>query len=257
MIRRKTLGGFRTLGLLLLLALFWTESTPQAAGAASKIKLVPAPKNVAEMKAVEAKVKSVTAKVIACTVGVRIGSSNGSGVIVSEDGLVMTAGHVVGKPGQDVTFFLPNGKQAKGKTLGVFKTLDAGLMKITGASKCQFAQKGNPADLQVGAWCIAVGHPLGYQQKRPPVIRVGRILRIAENVIQTDCPLVGGDSGGPLFDLEGKVIGINSRIGGSMQQNFHVPLAVYLEHWDRLVKGDAWETKLPSRDGDSMKSALR
>ena len=61
-----------------------------------------APKNVAELKAIEARVKTAAAKVVPCTVGVQVGRARGSGVSVSEDGYVMTAGHVVGKPGQKV-----------------------------------------------------------------------------------------------------------------------------------------------------------
>ena len=57
-------------------------------------------------------------------------------------------------------------------------------------------------------------------------------------MIQTDCTLVGGDSGGPLFDMEGKVIGIHSRIGPSITANLHVPVNTYRETWDQLVKGE-------------------
>jgi len=217
---------------------------------------LPPPTSVKEMRAIEAKIRNLVSKVTACTVGVRMGNSNGSGVIISEDGLVMTAGHVVDEPGRDVIFLLADGKQAKGKTLGCFKTADAGLMKITDEGKWPHAPRGRSAELRPGTWCVAVGHPLGYQEKRPPIIRAGRILRLGDHVIQTDCPLVGGDSGGPLFDLEGQVIGINSRIGGSIVQNFHVPVDVFTEHWDRLVTGDSWKLQLPARDGSEMKTAM-
>jgi serine protease Do len=49
-----------------------------------------------------------------------------------------------------------------------------------------------------------------------------------------------GDSGGPLFDLQGKVIGVHSRIGGALTQNIHVPVSAYQENWERMVKGDLW-----------------
>ncbi len=215
------------------------------------------PKNVAELRTLESQIQKVVEKVLPCTVGVQIGSSSGSGVIVSEDGYVMTAGHVVGEPGRDVTFTFADGKTAQGKTLGMFKDADAGLMKITDEGKWPFAEKGRSADLKSGAWCLAIGHPLGYQKQRPPVIRVGRVLRLRDMVIQTDCPLVGGDSGGPLVDLQGKVIGINSRIGGSTNMNFHVPVDLFHDHWDRLVKGDAWQIDLAGRDDAEVKAAFR
>src|SRR5205814_1487472 len=75
---------------------------------------------------------------------------------------------------------------------------------------------------------------------RKPVVRVGRILSNKSGVMTTDCTLVGGDSGGPLFDMEGKVIGIHSRIGGSLTANMHVPVNTYRDTWDRLAKGEEW-----------------
>ena len=215
------------------------------------------PKNVAELRQIQQRVRKVVAKVLPCTVGVQVGGSRGSGVIVSEDGYVMTAGHVVGEPGRDVTFFFAEGKTAKGKTLGMFKNADAGLMKITDEGRWPFVEKGHSGDLKTGSWCVAVGHPLGYQQERPPVVRVGRVLQIRGSVLQTDCLLVSGDSGGPLFDLDAKVIGINSRIGGPTNMNFHVPVDVFHDHWDRLVKGDAWQLDLPGRDDANVKAAFR
>ncbi len=215
------------------------------------------PKDVAELRQIETQVQQVVANVLPAVVGVQVGSSRGSGVIVSEDGLVMTAGHVVAEPGKDVLFFLGEGKTAKGKSLGMFKSVDAGLMKITDEGKWPTAEKGQSGDLKPGAWCVAVGHPLGYRDERPAVIRVGRVLRSTDTVIQTDCPLVGGDSGGPLFDLDGKVIGINSRIGGSTSMNFHVPVDIYHENWDRLVKAEAWEVSMPGRDSGEVKASFR
>ncbi len=218
---------------------------------------VAAPTDVAGLKAVEDQVKKVVAKVLPCTVGVQIGSARGSGVIVTKDGYVLTAGHVVGKPGQEVTFFLADGKTAKGITLGSYETADVGLMKITDKGEWPFVEMGKSADLKQGAWAVVAGHPLGYQPGRPPVIRLGRILRAQETVIQTDCPLVAGDSGGPLFDLDAKVIGINSRIGGSTSMNFHVAVDVFHEHWDRLVKSESWQADLPAKDSNPVKVAFR
>jgi len=219
---------------------------------------VAAPKDLAELKAIEAQVQKMVAKVQPCVVGVQIGSSRGSGVIVSEGGLVMTAGHVVGEPGREVTFFLADGKTTKGVTLGMFRNADAGLMKISDdKAKWPFVEKGRSADLQCGTWCVAIGHPLGYQPDRPAVIRIGRVLRAGDTVIQTDCPLVGGDSGGPLFDLEGKVIGINNRIGSPTSMNFHVPVDVYHDNWDRLANGESWQVDMPGRDSDGVKAAFR
>jgi len=215
------------------------------------------PQNAAQLREIESQVRKVVAKVLPCVVGVQVRASRGSGIIVSEDGYVMTAGHVVEEPGLKVTFTFPDGSEAVGTTLGRYKTADAGLMKIDDEGKWPFVEKGRSADLKPGTWCVAVGHPMGYQEERPPVVRVGRVLKLEEDLIQTDCLLVGGDSGGPLFDLEGKLIGINSRIGNSPTLNFHVPVDVFLDNWDRLVGSQSWERSLPGRDSDEVKAAFR
>jgi serine protease Do len=72
------------------------------------------------------------------------------------------------------------------------------------------------------------------------VLRWGRVLRSESSAILTDCTLVGGDSGGPLFDLDGNVIGIHSRIGKNLTVNVHVPVEPFLQSWDRLVRGEVW-----------------
>src|SRR5262249_4720599 len=83
-----------------------------------------------------------------------------------------------------------------------------------------------------------------------PVVRVGRVLTATGSLIRTDCTLVGGDSGGPLFDMDGKVIGIHSRIGGRITENIHVPVDTYRETWDRLVKSETWGPGLFGGGGD-------
>jgi len=214
------------------------------------------PKAPADLKLLEKKLQEVIGRVRECTVGVRVGVSQGSGVIVSPDGYVLTAGHVVGKPNQPVTFFLADGRTVRGKTLGMYVSADAGLMKITEKGPWPHVEMGYSSEVKPGMWCLALGHPLGYQEQRPPVVRVGRILRVRATLLQTDCPLVGGDSGGPLFDLEGRVIGIHSRIGSPTDMNLHVPVDVFRENWERLTKGEAWEDHAEGRESDPVKQAF-
>lgn len=215
------------------------------------------PKNLQELRLLEERVKQVVAKALPCVVGIRVGREQGSGVIVSEDGVVMTAGHVCNRSNQEAEVLLYDGKTVKGKTLGVFRTGDVGLVKITEPGKWPFVERGRSADLKPGEWCVALGHPLGYRKERPPVVRVGRIVQVGETLLQTDCPLVAGDSGGPLLDLEGRVIGIHSRIGGAMNMNFHVPVDLFTSNWERLLRSEEWELQLPSRDGPEIRAAFR
>jgi serine protease Do len=198
------------------------------------------PASLAELKAMERHQQQLVAKVAACTVGIVVGPAHGSGVIVSEDGYVLTAAHVAGEPHRKALFILPDGKRVRGESLGIYRTLDAGLMKITDSGPWPHSEMAKGNDLRVGQWCVATGHPGGFEQGRTPVVRIGRVIVKDKLAITTDCTLVGGDSGGPLFDMQGRVIGINSRIGRFLTANMHVPIAAYHDVWERLVKGDAW-----------------
>ena len=198
------------------------------------------PQNVADLKAMQEQIRKVSEKAIPCTVGVRVGPAQGSGVIISKDGYVLTAAHVAGKPGRDVTVVLSDGREVGAKTLGMNRTMDAGLVKLNGQKQWPFLEMGDSKQLKQGQWCLATGHPGGIQDGRQPVVRLGRVLRSRDSAISTDCTLVSGDSGGPLLDTEGKVIGIHSRIGGALTANMHVPIDSFRDSWDRLVKSDQW-----------------
>jgi serine protease Do len=263
--RLSEIGVVLTAAILVLLATGrgWSQDNgkppkePAKAPAAAPPEIVAAPKNAGELKQLQERIRQVVDTVLPCVVGVKIGAAGGSAVIVKEDGLMLTAGHVVGKPKQKVTVFLADGKTVNGTTLGMFKSADAGMMRITDKGKWPHVAVGQSDNLQRGQWCVAIGHPFGFRSDRPPVVRVGRILGASPTTIQTDCPLISGDSGGPLFDLDGNVIGINSRIGGSTSQNFHVPVDIFHENWERLAKGDSWQVDAPTRDGSPVKTAFR
>jgi serine protease Do len=202
--------------------------------------LKPVPENVEDLRALEKQVQAVIARVQPATVGVIIGAAQGSGVIV-KDGYVLTAGHVSGKPGRTAIIRLADGRKLKGKTLGNNAGIDSGLIKIDEAGTYPTVEMGKSADLKKGQWVVSIGHPGGFRPNRPPVVRLGRVQSATPTAIITDCALVGGDSGGPLFDLEhGKVIGIHSRIGLFISQNFHVPMDTYVTTWEKLAKGESW-----------------
>jgi len=215
--------------------------TPPAATPALHLRV---PENVEELRNLEKQVKTVVEKVTPATVGLQVGGSSGSGVIISADGYVLTAGHVSGKPGQDVTVIFPDGKKVKAKSLGMSKSIDSGLVKIADEGTYPFCEMGNSAPLKKGQWVISIGHPGGFKQGRTPPVRLGRVQELSDMLVRTDCTLVGGDSGGPLFDLDGKVIGIHSRIGGTIATNIHVPVDTYRDNWDRLAKSEVMGSRL-------------
>jgi serine protease Do len=201
-------------------------------------KAVPA--GVEDLRAIQTHIKKALEKMMPAVVALRIGPAWGSGVIVSEDGYILTAAHVSGKADRECVVIMPDGKEVKGKTLGGNTQVDGGMVKITEKGKWPYVEMGRSSKVKVGDWCVVIGHPGGYRPGRAPVVRVGRVLVSSASLIRTDATLVGGDSGGPLFDADGKVIGINSRIGLHLVDNIHVPVDTYRDNWDRLVKGDVW-----------------
>jgi serine protease Do len=238
-----------------LVLIFGLAAAPSSAAAVEETKPAqenlqatalekPAPESLEDLKAIQAQVQNVVKKVLPCTVAVRVGGASGSGVIVRPDGYVLTAGHVSGQPGREVTLVLSDGRRVKAKTLGANHHMDGGLIKISEEGTWPFAEMGTSAELKSGQWCLATGHPGGYKAGRTPVVRLGRILINATDRIQSDCALVGGDSGGPLFDMQGRVIAIHSRIGDEITANIHVPVDTCRGAWDRLVKAEVWGSQI-------------
>jgi serine protease Do len=249
-----------TLAFALVAGLPAAQQQQQQQGQDPELKLAAAfdkalPESIGELKAIEAHVETLVKKVMPAVVNVRNGAQ-GSGVVITEDGLVLTAGHVSGQPGRECTLTFPDGKQVKGKSLGQNKTADSGLIQITDAGKYPCCEMGKSADLKKSQWCMALGHPGGLKTGRMPPVRLGRISSPGGAFITTDCTLVGGDSGGPLFDMYGKVIGIHSRIGNQITANMHVPVDIYRDEWDRLVKGESWGTATGGGKGKGPSARL-
>jgi serine protease Do len=197
------------------------------------------PVTLDDLKTMERHVKALAARVSPAVVAVEVGGSSGSGVIISADGLVLTAGHVCGRPDREVSFTFPNGKQARGKTVGANLENDTGLMRITDRGSWPHADVGDLQQVCLGDWVLALGHPGGFDLRRSLVVRFGRIIRMDAGALQTDCTISPGDSGGPLFDMHGRVIGIHSAISTSMAENFHVAVTAFYHGWDLLVKAPA------------------
>ena len=204
------------------------------------------PKSLTDLKALQTQQSKVAAKIHQVTVNLQHGSTQGSGVLINEDGYILTAAHVAGKPKQKMWVVLHDGRRVEGVSMGVNRDTDAGLVRILKTrdeNNQPWPHAALPAvgeRVKTGQWCIAGGHPGGWVSDRPAVIRVGRILAVTDSTVVSDCSLIGGDSGGPLFDLQGKLIGIHSRIGIDVDDNMHVPMNVYMESWDRLANSEAW-----------------
>ena len=195
---------------------------------------------VEDLRAIEKRVQSVVSHAMPAVVAVSDGQGFGSGVIVDSSGLVLTAGHVMSSPfksSYEVIF--PNGRRLKAKPLGKNLNVDAGMVQIIDAENLPFVElaKSRP---KVGDWVITLGHSGGYDLGRKPPVRTGRVLGRRNHQLVTDAVLIGGDSGGPLFNLDGEVIGIHSSIGDSIAENRHVTVDTFRQHWTRMESGEVW-----------------
>lgn len=203
-----------------------------------------APQSLEQLASMESQQREITKLAAPCTVSVQIGMSQGCGVIITDDGYVLTAAHVAMRTNLDALITLSDGRRVAAKTLGLNRQVDAGLVKIVNdtdnGKPWPHATLGASAELQSGTWCVAMGHPGGYDLDRGVVARVGRILAVRPGALVTDCALIGGDSGGPLFNLQGELIGVHSRIGNDVADNLHVPIDHFDSSWDRLARAEAW-----------------
>jgi len=166
--------------------------------------------------------------------------SLGSGFIISEDGYIMTNAHVVGSA-DAITVRLTDKREFKAKVIGVDKRTDVALIKIEAGGLPKVMQ-GDPNVLKVGEWVVAIGSPFGFDNSVTAgiVSAKGRSLPQENFVpfIQTDAAVNPGNSGGPLFNMKGEVIGINSQIytrsGGFMGLSFAIPIDVAMDVANQL-----------------------
>lgn len=166
--------------------------------------------------------------------------SLGSGFIISADGYILTNAHVVAGA-EKITVKLSNQQEYPAKVIGQDKRTDIALIKID-AKNLPVALIGNSQNIQVGEWVLAIGEPFGldYTATHGIVSAIGRDLPDESYVpfIQTDAPVNPGNSGGPLIDANGKVIGINSQIytksGGYMGISFAIPINVAMNVVDQI-----------------------
>jgi serine protease Do len=156
--------------------------------------------------------------------------SLGSGFIISSDGYILTNAHVV-KDADEIVVRLSDQREKPAKLIGLDEQSDVALIKID-ASDLPVANLGDSSRLEVGQWVLAIGSPFGFDHTATQGI-ISALQRNLPNenyvpFIQTDVAVNPGNSGGPLFDASGKVIGINSQIysnnGGYIGLSFAIPI---------------------------------
>lgn len=166
----------------------------------------------------------------------------GSGFIISSDGLIMTNNHVAGDADK-ITVRLLDGREFQAKTVGSDPATDVAIIKIE-AKGLPALELGNSDQLEVGDWVLAVGNPFGLTHTLTAGIvsakgRSGMGINDYENFIQTDAAINPGNSGGPLVNLDGQVVGMNtaifSRSGGYMGIGFAIPINMAKEVREQLL----------------------
>ncbi len=159
----------------------------------------------------------------------------GSGFIVSADGIVLTNAHVVADA-DEVTVKLTDRREFKAKVIGVDKPTDVAVLRID-AKNLPAVRIGNPTTTRVGEWVVAIGSPFGFENSVTAGIVSAKSRSLPSEgyvpFLQTDVAINPGNSGGPLFNLNGEVIGINSQIysqsGGYQGLSFAIPIDVAMK----------------------------
>jgi serine protease Do len=166
----------------------------------------------------------------------------GSGFIVAPDGYILTNAHVVADA-SEVTVRLTDRREFTAKVVGVDRRTDVAVIKIDGKD-LPTVRVGDPSKLRPGEWVIAIGSPFGFDNS----VTAGIVSATARSLpdgqytpfIQTDAAVNPGNSGGPLFNMAGEVVGINSQIysrtGGFMGISFAIPIDIAIGVKDQLVK---------------------
>jgi serine protease Do len=170
---------------------------------------------------------------------------SGSGFVVTPDGYILTNAHVVADADQ-VTVKMNDRREYQAKVIGVDKRTDVAVIKIE-AKNLPTVRIGDPSKLKPGQWVLAIGSPFGFENSATAGIVSATSRTLPGDgssnyvpFIQTDVAVNPGNSGGPLFNLEGEVVGINSQIfsrtGGYMGLSFAIPIDVAMDVRDQLTK---------------------
>lgn len=195
--------------------------------------------NAVDLLALQEKIQTVSSQVSESVVSINSTprDSWGSGVIVSEAGHLYTAAHVVDAVGETVTVFLANGQAVKATVLSMNTEIDAAVLQFvsfrpTAAQIAAIAE--GAADR--GDACVAIGHALGYEAGRKAPVRFGTFSHSSKNGnLLTSCRMAAGDSGGPLFNLEGELLAIHRTVDAAGEFTSHIDINEFNVNFASIV----------------------
>lgn len=175
-------------------------------------------------------------------------TAQGSGFIISADGYILTNNHMV-EGAEKVEIELTDGRKFTAKIIGADSDSDVAVVKIIDDSDLPYLELADSDTLEVGEWVLAIGNPLGLSHTVTAGIvsakgRSGFNLAPLENFIQTDAAINFGNSGGPLINLDGKVVGINTAIAGSTGNigiGFAIPINMARHVYEQLIESGTVE----------------
>ena len=199
-------------------------------------------------KKIYSTIEDVTPAVVSISLRGRPQLGGFSGVIVSKDGHVLSAGHAV-RPGGKYDVLLPDGRSFNAVGKGSNGVADCAMLQITSDFEgLPYAQMGESKSLVQNQPCLSISYPGGQRASLAPVVRFGHLVKDGggPKMLQSTALMEPGDSGGPLFDLDGRVIGIHSRITAGMEQNFEVPIDTFKQFWNELNREKRFTHSGPS-----------
>lgn len=216
---------------------------------------------LAEVKKLEALIsrgieKSFASSVRICaydTLSKRTGEGGFSGVVVTAEGHILTVAHAT-KPNEVYQVTFPDGTEYLATGLGRMaikkegRDLDMAMIKMLKPGKWPFAEMGSNANTKVYQPALSISYPGSFDGKQPNV-RFGQFTNvdISSGYITSSCKMEPGDSGGPLFDIEGRVLALHSWIRDSEEENFEVPVDLYKKYWTALNVAKDYQ-ELPEPD---------
>jgi S1-C subfamily serine protease len=240
---------------LLILAVLWAVDATGAGDAPPPLQQPSGPAgadtddrggSASNLAGFEKRIQSAVEKTLPTVVSF-IGAA---GVIISPEGLILSQAHVThpegAKPRAKTRVFLHDGTEAEAELLGADRLHDMSLLRLAKPGSYAFAALADrhpaPGDL-----VLKIGYPgpLFYRKHRPPEVRLGTVLAATSNAFLTDCRVNGGDSGGPYFDLDGRVIGILKVFVPLLDEPAQEGKAVF-QHNLTMPRGGLWWRGTPS-----------
>ncbi|MFN9721015.1 MAG: S1C family serine protease [Planctomycetota bacterium] len=159
-----------------------------------------------------------------------------SGVIVSDNGIILTVAHGIDRRRPQVHVRTADGQQFEAKVLRLNETADLAVLQVSDETRSRFL----PVDMvpnaviRKGDWVLAFGFPGRAADLKHPIARIGRVMAVEQDRIRSSCVLTTGDSGGPLLNSRGQLIGLHRQIGAGMESNHHSTLAAAVRELSQI-----------------------